>query len=254
MAAQPRERSNEPDAAPTELRGVLAAAVTGGFAAIAYATGLAVLSLRYKGFGLAGDQGVGITAREQLLIRGGTALLLWAAIGAALFLVVEALPERWLRERPGRAVVIALVLSIPVLIAVLHVFWPLLALLVVLFCLVLADRIPHHRWWRMIMCALAVACVAVVYESSRLSFGVEWATVELENPASRAGGVLISQTERGVYIGDPSRPGRRLALLFVPARRVVSMTVTPLTRTVDAPTAVARRVPIRDRIWHALGG
>ena len=241
------------DPAP-ELRGLLLAVVTGGFAALAYATGVAVLSFRYQGFGLSGDQGVGITSREQILIRGGAALVFWVAIGAALFLVVEALPEHRLRVRPRHAVVIALALALPVLVATLHVFWPLLATLAIVLCIVLAERFPRHRLRRMIVCALAVACVAVSYESSRLRFVVESATVELRDPAGQVQGVLISQTERGVYLGDRSRPGGRLVLVFVPEARVVSMTVTPRSQEVNATTTVARRVPIRDRILHALGG
>lgn len=199
-----------------------------------------------------GQQLVGITPREQVLIRGGVSLLVWAAIGALLFAAVELVPARHLRRMTTRRGLAVVGITVALLLLTLHMFWPLLAAIAVLTCVVLAIAVPQHRLARAVACAIAVAGVAVSYEASRLRYGIEWSVVTLERPSGEARGLLIGQTDRGVYIGEPSRPGARLTSLFVPARRVSLVATSPLARTVNPTTLRARREPIRDRVWRFL--
>jgi hypothetical protein len=239
-----------------DLGGIAVAGLAGGLAALAYVTGAVVLTYRYDGFGLPGQQLVSVTPREQLLVRGGVALVLWGAIAVALFGAVKVL-ARLIRHTGRRASLaastaafVAVTLS---LILVLHVFWPLWAMASVLLYFVFEALLPDRILARAVVCVIAIAAAAVSYEMSRLTYGVEWSTATVEHPAQDVSGVLIGQSDRGIYLGVPrGRSEGRLTVVFLPERRVLRLESEPRSYHVDRPSARARREPIRERIWHAI--
>jgi hypothetical protein len=60
---------------------VNAAGAAGAAIASVYAVGSIVMSLRYEGFGLSGQEAVAVTPREVLLFAGTRSLVIWAAVG-----------------------------------------------------------------------------------------------------------------------------------------------------------------------------
>lgn len=238
-----------------DVGGVLAAALAGGFAAFAYFVGAAVLTFRYDGFGLPGQQLVGVTPREQLLVRGTVTLLLWTAIGSVFF-GLAAVAERKIQDRDNRRRALTAMgglaaVALIILIFAAHVFWPLLMVVAVMLFMALPFLGAAHGVARVAICVVAIGLVALSYESDRLHYGIEWSVARLRAPDEVAEGVLIGQNDRGLYLGVEGRPGRRLTVLFIPSGRVVSLRSTPQRRTVDTPAGEARREPVRLRIWHA---
>ena len=114
------------------------AGAAGAAAGIVYLAGGVVLSLRYEGLGLSGQQAVGLTPREVLLFAGARSLLLWWLVGLAVVLLLLRFVPRLggvrVRRAPVLAVLIAAVLAGLLL---LRVWWPL-ATLVALTVLVVA--------------------------------------------------------------------------------------------------------------------
>lgn len=70
-----------------------AAGAAGAAIGLVYGIGGVVLSLRYDGFGLTGQQAVAYASREVLLFHGARSLFIWALLGAALVLSLRALAD-----------------------------------------------------------------------------------------------------------------------------------------------------------------
>ena len=214
-----------------------AAGAAGAAIGLVYGIGGVVLSLRYDGFGVTGQQAVAYTPREVLLFHGARSLLIWALLGAALVLSLRALAddapkaiEARLRTRWILVGVGALALG---LFLVLRVWWPLAAPAAVLAILVAEAHWPDRPLARFLASASAVALVAVAYEADRITYQLDWTCVDVatDADASRASerscGILIGQTDRGYYIGQPEsssslteapfEPGTRYRLVFIPA-------------------------------------
>jgi hypothetical protein len=224
---------------------------------------------RYDGFGISA-QAVTVTPREQLLVRGGVALVVWTILGLVLAGVL------WMIGRPGSTaesasaqadkqrvgggsraggvVASGLVLAIAVLVLLLmflRVWWPLFALMASMVVLV-AIRWEAGIARRFLVCALAVGMVAIAYEAGRLTFVVERTCVQVSKPQGRTCGILIGQTDRGMYLGKIMRRGHESALVFIPARRVRSARTTKLATTVTPNAADTRRKQLLSRVIGAL--
>jgi hypothetical protein len=209
-----------------------------------------VLGFRYQGFGLPG-QAVTITPREQLLIRGGVAMVVWTALGVLLVFALELIHRRMADSSPSprlrRVVDLGFGAAAVVSLLLLRVWWPLLALGAVV--LVAASiRWRSRPVVRFLVCALAVGVVAVAYEADRLRFIVEQTCVDTRNRQGSECGLLIGQTDRGIYLGRLATDDRPSELVFVPAPRVERASTVKRDARVIAPEARARRRPIRSRL------
>ena len=217
-----------------------AAGAAGAAIGLVYGIGGVVLSFRYEGFGLTGQQAVAYTSREVLLFHGARSLFIWALLGAILVLSLRALVEdapkaieAGLRTRWVLIGIPALALG---LFLVLRVWWPLAALGAVLAILFAEAHWPDRPLARFLASASAVALVAVAYEADRISYQLDWTCVDVaartdgSGASERSCGILIGQTDRGYYIGRaqsssslseaPFEPDSRYRLVFIPADRV----------------------------------
>lgn len=150
-----------------------------------------VLSLRYDGFGLTGQQAVAYASREVLLFHGARSLFIWALLGAALVLSLRALAddtrkaiEARLRTRWGLLGVAALALG---LFLALRVWWPLAGQGAVLAILLAEARWPDRPLARFLASASAVALVAVAYEADRITYQLDWTCIDIAADAEGAG-------------------------------------------------------------------
>ncbi len=240
------------------------AGAAGAAAGIVYLAGGVVLSLRYEGLGLSGQQAVGLTPREVLLFAGARSLLLWWLVGLAVVLLLLRFVPRLggvrVRRAPVLAVLIAAVLA--GLLLLLRVWWPL-ATLVALTVLVLAVA----RWrgrpvLLFVVSAAAISLIAVSVEADRLSYKVDRVCVGLlaggataaepraPAPALAVGrrcGVLVGQSDRGFYVGAIARRGTS-QLVFVPADRVAGAASTKVLIRVVRSYASARRERLVSRL------
>jgi hypothetical protein len=218
---------------------VNAAGAAGAAIGLVYGIGGVVLSFRYDGFGLTGQQAVAYTSREVLLFHGARSLFLWALLGAALVFSLRALPEGTPKAIEARLwtrwglIVVALAFA---LFLVLRTVWPLAALGAILAILLFEARWTGRPLARFLASALAVAVVAAAYEADRITYQLDWTCVDVAADAEggraseRSCGILIGQTDRGYYIGQPRsssslskapfEPASRYRLVFIPADRV----------------------------------
>ena len=245
-----------------------AAGAAGAAIGLVYGIGGVVLSLRYDGFGITGQQAVAYTSREVLLFHGARSLFIWALLGAALVLSLRALADDTskaihtrLRTRWGLLGVSALALG---LFFALNVWWPLAGLVAVLAILFVAAR-----WWdrptlRFLASAAAVALVAVAYEADRITYQLDWTCVDIAADAEggraseRSCGILIGQTDRGFYIGQPGsssslseapfEPDSRYRLVFIPVDRVAGAYAEKQKARVIRDNADARREWLPSRL------
>jgi hypothetical protein len=246
-----------------------AAGAAGAAIGLVYGIGGVVLSLRYDGFGLTGQQGVAYTSREVLLFHGARSLFIWALLGAALVLSLRALAddtpkaiEARLRTRWGLLGVSALALG---LFLALRVWWPLAGLGAVLAILLAEARWPDRPLARFLASASAVALVAVAYEADRITYQLDWTCVDIAADAEggraseRSCGILIGQTDRGYYIGQPQsssslseapfEPDSRYRLVFIPADRVAEAHAEKQKARVIRDNANSRREWLLSRLW-----
>lgn len=236
-----------------------AAGAAGAAVGLFYAVGVGVLSFRYEGFGFSGQDAVAVTPREQVLIRGGNALLVWTGLGLALGLAVAGLRrsgrlsawwERVDRRTPDWAPAAVLAAVLLVLLLVLRVWWPLLACCAVATFLVASRRLAGRPIARLIVYGVAIGAVAVSYEADRLRFVTQNACVEFTDGRRAECGVLVSNADRGMHVGVVSRqPGAASELVFLPAERILRASIERATVRVNATAEEARREPLRSRIW-----
>lgn len=229
---------------------IQAAGGAGAAVGLIYVIGGVVLSLRYEGFGLSGQQAVALTSREVLFFFGGRALVIWALLGLALVLALQRLPPRTLeaiaerlRTRSG---LVAVAVAVLALMLVLNVWWPVAALVAVLVILVAVATLRSRPLPLGLMGAAAIALVAVAYEADRLNYLVDDACVELADGAGRACGILIGQNDRGTYLGEPT--GDSYRLLFIPAERVNQAFAEKEDASVTPARAEARRESLVSRL------
>jgi hypothetical protein len=226
------------------------AGAAGASVGLVYAIGGVVLGFRYEGFGLSSHT-VTVTPREQLLLRGGVAMTVWTVLGLILVLALETASRRLNGSFSAvtyRAVALGLAAVAVVLLLVLHVWWPLLAVGAVGVAFV-TSRWRSRPVVRFLACAVAVGAVAVAYEADRLRFIVERTCVDYSRPSGRVCGILIGQTDRGIYLGETARQDRS-SLILVPANRVQWSTTVRTRAAVIESQARARRRPIRSRLLH----
>jgi hypothetical protein len=236
-----------------------AAGAIGAVVALVYLIGGASLSLRYEGFGLPGHQAATLTPREVLLAAGLRTLFLWSLLGAALVLVLRAVPDGRVRAAVGRAgrLRVAIVLALPAiaLLLTVRVWWPLAVYLAALAITAATVYWEPRSPRRLLACAVAVAVVTLAYEADRLSYLVERTCVDLAEPREQVCGVLIGQQDRGFYLGVPGGPGpltvqaRDYRLAFLPAERVEDAGSEKELARVIAGRAAQRREPLRERLW-----
>jgi hypothetical protein len=244
-----------------------AAGAAGAAIGLVYGIGGVVLSLRYDGFGVTGQQAVAYSPREVLLFHGARSLFIWALLGAALVLSLRALAdeapkaiEARLRRRWGLVGVVALALG---LFLVLRVWWPLAGLGAVLAILLAEARWPDRPLARFLASASAVALVAVAYEADRITYQLDWTCVDVAagaegGRASERCGILIGQTDRGYYIGQPQsssslseapfEPDSRYRLVFIPADRVAGSYAEKQKARVIRDNADSRREWLLSRL------
>jgi hypothetical protein len=224
-----------------------AGALVGGVGFI-YVVGAISLSLRYQGYGLAGQYTAAMTPREVLLTAGLRTLLVWVAIGAFVAWVLtwdERRLARWtkrtLRTKWGLAVAIAIGAGL----LLLRVAWPFVAYLGIL-----ATAYATATWWsassvkRLLVTVLAIGATTVAYEADRITYIVERTCLNLQAPGPRTCGLLVGQQDRGFYVGVRDAVGVRL--VFVPAARVVSASTQKKRLRViagDRRETVIRRLP-----------
>ena len=238
-----------------------AAGAAGAAIGLVYGIGGVVLSLRYEGFGLTGQQAVAYTSREVLLFHGARSLFIWALLGAVLVLSLRALaddPPKAIEARLRRRWVLIGVSALAVgLFLVLHVWWPLAGLFAVLAILLAEARWPKRPLARFLASASAVALVAVAYEADRITYQLDWTCVDVaaDGGGSRTSepscGILIGQTDRGYYIGQPQsssslseapfEPDSRYRHVFIPMNRVVGSSAEKQKARVIRDHADARR-------------
>lgn len=245
-----------------------AAGAAGAAIGLVYGIGGVVLSLRYDGFGITGQQAVAYTSREVLLFHGARSLFIWALLGAALVLSLRALADDTskaidtrLRTRWGLLGVSALALG---LFLALNVWWPLAGLVAVLAILFAAARWPDRPLARFLASAAAVALVAVAYEADRITYQLDWTCVDIAADAEggraseRSCGILIGQTDRGYYIGQPRsssslseapfEPDSRYRLVFIPVDRVAGAYAEKQKARVIRDNADSRREWLPSRL------
>ena len=169
--------------------------------------------------------------------------------------------ERGLVSRWVWPVVCALAL---VLFLTLRVWWPLAAVVAGLAILLAAARWPDRPLARFLASAAAVALVAVAYEADRISYQLDWTCVdvaagaETDNASERSCGILVGQTDRGYYIGQPGsssslsrapfEPDSRYRLVFIPVERVAGAYAEKQKARVIRDNADARREWLPARI------
>jgi hypothetical protein len=253
------------------------AGIAGGAVGLVYAVGAVVLLLRYGGFQF-GAQTLVVTPREQILIRGGVALALWGAIGAAVItamrLVVRTLTalrkHRASREprnpgssRPpakpsdtGRsrsalliAVGIAAGMACVLVLLLAHRWWILVAGLAVPSIALAVSRWHGRPALWLPLSALAIAIVAAAYEADRLSYVVEWRCVQMSAGTENCG-IDIATRSEGVYLGQPRESGstRASRVLFIPSSKVVSSYTETHEERVTPEQAVSRRRSLLSRL------
>lgn len=245
-----------------------AAGAAGAAIGLVYGIGGVVLSLRYDGFGLTGQQAVAYASREVLLFHGARSLFIWALLGAALVLSLRPLAddtrraiEDRLRTRWGLIGIAALAVG---LFLVLRVWWPLAGLGAVLAILLAEARWPDRPLARFLASASAVALVAVAYEADRITYQLDWTCVDVAADAEggraseRSCGILIGQTDRGYYIGQPQsssslsdapfEPDSRYRLVFIPADRVTGSYAEKQKARVIRDNADSRREWLPSRL------
>lgn len=250
---------------------IAAAGATGAAIGVVYLVGGVVLSLRYEGLGLSGQQAVGLTAREVVLFAGARSLAIWGLLGLAIVIVLLGLPAPAVQgaaarlTRPPALAVIAAVLVGGLLL--LHVWWPL-ATLVAVLGLVLAVARWRGRPVRLFLAAVAaIALIAVSVEADRLRYLVDRACVTAApaaapaagtaagpdaaaQPNRRTCGILVGQSDRGFYIGvigagAASIPSR---LVFLPADRVAQAASIKREAHVVPSWAASRRERLISRL------
>jgi len=245
-----------------------AAGAAGAAIGLVYGIGGVVLSLRYEGFGLTGQQAVAYASREILLFHGARSLFIWALLGAALVLVLRALADdtrRALEARLRTRWILLGVCALAVgLFLVLHVWWPLAGLAAVVLILLAEARWPNRPLARFLASAAAVALVAVAYEADRITYQLDWTCVDVAaategSPASeRSCGILIGQTDRGYYIGQPGssssltgppfEPDSHYRLVFIPADQVAGSSSEKQKARVIRDHAESRREWLPSRL------
>ena len=229
---------------------VSAAGAAGAAVGVVYLIGGAVTSLRYEGFGLSGRQGVAVTPRELLLVRGTVSLVIWTVVGVVLVLALELLSERVapaisdrLTSRPG---LVGMVAAGVVLLLVLHVWWPLLAYGAILTVFFTSVHWRERPLARFLLSAVAVAAVAAAFEADRLSFLLERSCADVADEPAPVCGILIGQNDRGLYLGVPE--GAVHVLVFLPAARLEVVRSEKGPARVIESRAAARRKPLRSRL------
>jgi hypothetical protein len=220
-----------------------AAGAVGAAVGIVYVIGGVVLSLRYEGFGLSGQQGVALTSREVLFFYGGRSLVIWALLGLLLVLVLWKLPESTVKQIAERlrtpVGLAATAVAVLALMPVLHVWWPLAAIVAVVVILVAVAYWRSRPVALFLISSAAIALVAVAYEADRLKYLVDKSCVALADGDGRECGLLIGQNDRGTYLGQPS--GDAYRLLFIPAERVLEASTEKDDANVTPDRAEARR-------------
>ena len=247
---------------------VSAAGAAGAAVGLVYGIGGMVLSLRYEGFGLTGQQAVAYTSREVLLFHGARSLFIWALLGVLLVLSLRAFGEGTARAVEARlrtrGVVVGVIALALALFFVLRVWWPLAAVGAVLAILVVESRWADRRLARFLACASAVAVVAVAYEADRITYQLDWTCVDVSLDAEGSGasrpscGILIGQTDRGYYIGQPQsssnldeapfEPESRYRHVYIPASRVAGAYAEKQKARVIRDNAESRRERLPARL------
>lgn len=240
---------------------ISAAGAAGAVVVVLYAIGGLVLSLRFEGFGLNGQEAAALVPREVLLFAGARSLALWALAGLILVLALRGAvwvfrrlqsagrtPE--LPPRTGRFVAGilagAVVAAGVVLALVSRVLWPLAALLAAAIILGVEARWRNRPVRRLLLTLAALALVAVAYEADRLRYRLNWTCVEVAGERDQTCGILIAHIDRGLYVGAPSSSdpsGKELPyrLVFVPETRIEEASSSREDRKVIDSTARARR-------------
>jgi hypothetical protein len=114
------------------------------------------------------------------------------------------------------------------------------------------------------MSAAAVALVAAAYEADRITYQLDWTCVdvatgtEASQTSERSCGILVGQTDRGYYIGEPQasssltkapfEPGSRYQLVFIPADRVAGSFAEKQKARVIRANAQSRRERLPARL------
>jgi len=230
------------------LTSVAGAAV--GAVGLVYVVGALSLSMRYEGFGLAGQQAAGVTPREVLLAAGLRTLVVWVALGVAVALILAAGGRRVARaidQRLRTPVGLAVFGAIAIALLFARVLWPLAAFLAILVTAYATVHWDATSWRRILVTALSIGVVAVAYEADRITYYVEWTCVGLKEPGGRACGVLVGEQDRGFYLAITDRPsaGR---LLFVPSARVTSASTRKQRARITGTRARARRETVVTRV------
>lgn len=236
---------------------VNAAGAAGAAIASVYAIGSIVMSLRYEGFGLSGQEAVAVTPREVLLFAGTRSLVIWAAVGFVITLGLRRLDEdaagrvlRWV-GRPLSAA--GLAVFVVALVVTLHVMWPLAVVFALLVLVKAAASWRDRPVLRVVAAAAAIAAVALAFEADRLRYQLDVTCVTLVDAGggARPCGILVGQNDRGIYVGVAPTPGvtvQRYALLFVPAEQVATASSHKTPQHVIDEFAKARRKPIVERL------
>jgi hypothetical protein len=236
---------------------VNAAGAAGAIIALVYAVGSIVMSLRYEGFGLSGQEAVAVTPREVLLFAGARSLVIWAAVGFAITLALRRLDDeaagavvRRLKRPPGLLAAAALVV---VLVAVSHVVWPVAVVAALAALLKVAASWRARPVLRGVASAAAVAAIAIAFEADRLRYQLDVSCIAPAAESHVAGqcGILVGQNDRGVYVGVPpasTARAARYALVFVSAAQVASIVSHKQPRTVIDEFARRRRTPLVERL------
>jgi hypothetical protein len=237
-----------PESPLDRLSNVAAGAV--GAVGLVYVVGGLSLSLRYDGLGLPGQESAAVTPREMLLAAGLRTMVIWGILGFAVALALAAGGKRVARaidprrRRPvGATAVAALALGL----LFVHVVWPLVTLVAVLFTTY--ATVHWEAWRRLGVTALAVGAVAVAYEADRITYQVESTCVNLKEPVGRPCGVLVGQQDRGFYLGV-SEGSATKGLLFVPTSRVSSASSHKKLEDVTVNHGHSRRETIVSRVGN----
>lgn len=255
-----------------------AVGAAGAAVGLVYAIGGVVLSLRYEGFGLSGQEAAAVTPREILLFTGARSLAIWTLLGIALVLTVnflsgdlkEAVRTRW---RKRRNLLILSVAVVPLLL-VLRVWWPLAALLAVLGIMVVTASLAERAVARFLLTAALIALVALAYEADRLTYQLDWTCVSRTPTSAAAGadgnrsrprgrtdtggvcGIQVGHNDRGFFIGRPGAGSRslrareRYRLVFIPTALVAQASIRKQKATVVENHADARRRTLGSRLTH----